>query len=222
MSIVAKDLCKTYTQGEVAIRAVKNANLEIQPGEFIVLLGPSGGGKSTFLNLLGGMDRPTSGSIHYNGFALENANEEQLARFRREKVGFVFQFYNLLPALTAVENVMLPLMARGAPAGASRQRAVEMLASLGLQDRIGHVPSRLSGGEQQRVAIARAIIHEPELVVADEPTGDLDSATAQEIINLIHTLNVKLGITIVVATHNLALCEKAGRVIEIKDGVLEA
>lgn len=221
MSIVVKDLCKTYTQGEVSIRAVKNANLVIEPGEFIVLLGPSGGGKSTFLNLLGGMDRPTSGSVHFNGFALETASEEQLARFRREKVGFVFQFYNLLPALNAVENVMMPLMARGTNPAAARKQAVETLSSLGLQDRLNHVPYKLSGGEQQRVAIARATIHKPELVIADEPTGDLDSATAQEIINLVHELNQNLGITIVVATHNLALCEKAGRVIEIKDGVLQ-
>ncbi len=220
MSIIVKDLCKTFTQGEVAIRAVKNANLVIEPGEFVVLLGPSGGGKSTFLNLLGGMDRPTSGSVHFNGLALENANEEQLARFRREKVGFVFQFYNLLPALNAVENVMLPLMARGSGAGAAKEQAVKVLQSLGLQDRLNHVPYRLSGGEQQRVAIARAIIHKPELVVADEPTGDLDSTNAQEIIDLLHALNRDLGITFVIATHNLALCEKAHRVIEIKDGIL--
>jgi len=199
---------------------VKGANLVIESGEFIVLLGPSGGGKSTFLNLLGGMDRPSSGSVQYNGFALEKANVEQLAQFRREKVGFVFQFYNLLPALNAIENVMLPLMARGDPFAASRERAMTMLASLGLRERIDHVPSRLSGGEQQRVAIARSIIHQPELVIADEPTGDLDSVAAQDIINLLHDLNQNLKITIIVATHNLALCEKAHRVIEMKDGFL--
>jgi len=220
MSIIIKDLCKTYTLGEVVIRAVKDANLVIEPGEFIVLLGPSGGGKSTFLNLLGGMDRPSSGSVQYNGFALEKANEEQLAHFRREKVGFVFQFYNLLPALNAVENVMLPLIARGDAYAASRERALKMLASMGLGERIDHVPSRLSGGEQQRVAIARSIIHQPELVIADEPTGDLDSVAAQDIINLLHDLNQNLKITIIVATHNLALCENAHRVIEMKDGTL--
>ena len=220
MSIIVKDLCKNYSQGEVTIRAVKNANLVIEPGEFIVLLGPSGGGKSTFLNLLGGMDRPSYGSVHFNGFSLETASEEQLARFRREKVGFVFQFYNLLPALNAVENVMLPLMARGTAATAARKLAVKILVSMGLEDRLDHVPYRLSGGEQQRVAIARAIIHEPELVIADEPTGDLDSSTAQEIMELLLDLNQNLGITFVVATHNLAWCEKAHRVIEIKDGLL--
>ncbi len=221
MSIIIKDLCKTYSLGEVVIRAVKDANLVIEPGEFIVLLGPSGGGKSTFLNLLGGMDRPSSGSVQYNGFALEKANEEQLAQFRREKVGFVFQFYNLLPALNAIENVMLPLMARGDPYATSRERAMTMLASLGLRERINHVPSRLSGGEQQRVAIARAIIHEPELVIADEPTGDLDSVAAHDIINLLHELNQNRGITFVIATHNLSICERAHRVIEIKDGILK-
>lgn len=220
MSIVINNLSKTYTQGEVAIQAVKNASLVIEPGQFIVLLGPSGGGKSTFLNLLGGMDRPTSGSIHYNGFALENASEEQLALFRRGKVGFVFQFYNLLPALTAVENVMLPLMANSINSTAARQQAEKMLTSLGLQARLKHVPSKLSGGEQQRVAIARAVIHQPELVIADEPTGDLDSVTTQEIINLMHELNTSLGITFVVATHNLVWCDKAQRVIEIRDGTL--
>ena len=220
MSIIIKDLCKTYTMGEVAIRAVKDANLVIEPGEFIVLLGPSGGGKSTFLNLLGGMDRPSSGSVQYNGFALERANEEQLAQFRREKVGFVFQFYNLLPSLDAVENVMLPLMASGEHPETARNRVVEMLKLIGLQDRLHHVPAKLSGGEQQRVAIARSIIHQPELVIADEPTGDLDSVAAQDIINLLHDLNQNLKITIIVATHNLALCEKAHRMIEIKDGIL--
>jgi len=220
MSIIIENLTKTYQNDGLSIRAVRNANLTIEPGEFIVLLGPSGGGKSTFLNLLGGMDRPTSGSVHFNGFALESATEEQLARFRREKIGFVFQFYNLLPALNAVENVMLPLMARSVPLSQAKERATSILVSMGLQDRLSHVPSKLSGGEQQRVAIARAIVHQPELVVADEPTGDLDSVTSQEIINLMHDLNTSRGITFVVATHNLAWRERAHRIIEIRDGIL--
>ncbi len=220
MSIIIENLTKTYQNDGLSIRAVRDANLTIEPGEFIVLLGPSGGGKSTFLNLLGGMDRPTSGSVHFNGFALESATEEQLARFRREKIGFVFQFYNLLPALNAVENVMLPLMARSVPLSQAKERATSILVSMGLQDRLSHVPSKLSGGEQQRVAIARAIVHQPELVVADEPTGDLDSVTSQEIINLMHDLNTSRGITFVVATHNLAWRERAHRIIEIRDGIL--
>jgi len=220
MSIIIENLTKTYQNDGLSIRAVRDANLTIEPGEFIVLLGPSGGGKSTFLNLLGGMDRPTSGSVHFNGFALESATEEQLARFRREKIGFVFQFYNLLPALNAVENVMLPLMARSVPLSQAKERATSIFVSMGLQDRLSHVPSKLSGGEQQRVAIARAIVHQPELVVADEPTGDLDSVTSQEIINLMHDLNTSRGITFVVATHNLAWRERAHRIIEIRDGIL--
>ena len=220
MSIIIENLTKTYQNDGLSIRAVRDANLTIEPGEFIVLLGPSGGGKSTFLNLLGWMDRPTSGSVHFNGFALESATEEQLARFRREKIGFVFQFYNLLPALNAVENVMLPLMARSVPLSQAKERATSILVSMGLQDRLSHVPSKLSGGEQQRVAIARAIVHQPELVVADEPTGDLDSVTSQEIINLMHDLNTSRGITFVVATHNLAWRERAHRIIEIRDGIL--
>ena len=220
MSIIIENLTKTYQNDGLSIRAVRDANLTIEPGEFIVLLGPSGGGKSTFLNLLGGMDRPTSGSVHFNGFALESATEEQLARFRREKIGFVFQFYNLLPALNAVENVMLPLMARSVPLSQAKERATSILVSMGLQDRLSHVPSKLSGGEQQRVAIARAIVHQPELVVADEPTGDLDSVTSQEIINLMHDLSTSRGITFVVATHNLAWRERAHRIIEIRDGIL--
>ena len=220
MSIIIENLTKTYQNDGLSIRAVRDANLTIEPREFIVLLGPSGGGKSTFLNLLGGMDRPTSGSVHFNGFALESATEEQLARFRREKIGFVFQFYNLLPALNAVENVMLPLMARSVPLSQAKERATSILVSMGLQDRLSHVPSKLSGGEQQRVAIARAIVHQPELVVADEPTGDLDSVTSQEIINLMHDLNTSRGITFVVATHNLAWRERAHRIIEIRDGIL--
>ena len=220
MSIIIENLTKTYQNDGLSIRAVRDANLTIEPREFIVLLGPSGGGKSTVLNLLGGMDRPTSGSVHFNGFALESATEEQLARFRREKIGFVFQFYNLLPALNAVENVMLPLMARSVPLSQAKERATSILVSMGLQDRLSHVPSKLSGGEQQRVAIARAIVHQPELVVADEPTGDLDSVTSQEIINLMHDLNTSRGITFVVATHNLAWRERAHRIIEIRDGIL--
>jgi putative ABC transport system ATP-binding protein len=218
MTIAITGLTKTYRQGRLEVHALLDINLEIRPGSFIVILGPSGGGKSTFLNLLGGMDRPTSGTIHYDGFALENANEDQLTRFRRERIGFVFQFYNLLNSLNAIENVMLPLISRRQDAQIARQKAATLLSSMGLQHRLNHKPTELSGGEQQRVAIARAIIGEPELVIADEPTGDLDSVSASEIIHLMHDLNTRLGLTFVVATHNLALCERADRLIEIKDG----
>jgi putative ABC transport system ATP-binding protein len=222
MTITIKDLTKAYRQGNEFIEAVKGVNLSINHGEFVVLLGPSGGGKSTFLNLIGGIDRASSGSIRYGDFALEKANEDQLTQFRRDHIGFVFQFYNLLSSLTALENVMLPMMAKGGHYQETRQKAEEVLSSVGLNSRMNHVPSKLSGGEQQRVAIARAIICKPELVIADEPTGDLDSLSAHGIINLLHDLNKQLSITFLVATHNLALCERADRVLEIKDGFIHA
>lgn len=218
MTIIITGLSKTYKQGNAAIHALQDVNLVIEPGTFIVILGPSGGGKSTFLNLLGGMDHPTSGSIHHDGIALESASENQLTRFRRDKVGFVFQSFNLLTSLNAVENVMMPLIARKQDPFVARQKSIDLLTSLGMQPRLIHKPSEMSGGEQQRVAIARAIIGEPDLVIADEPTGDLDSVSAGEIIALMHDLNKRLGLTFVVATHNLALCDRADRVIEIKDG----
>lgn len=222
MAITITGLSKTYHQGTACIEAVKYVTLSIASGEFIVLLGPSGGGKSTFLNLVGGIDRPSSGGIDFNGFALEKASEDQLTRFRRDHVGFIFQFYNLLNSLSALENVMLPLMARGGHYAETKKRGEEVLHRVGLQDRMHHPPAKLSGGEQQRVAIARAIIGEPDLIIADEPTGDLDSGSAQEVVTLLHELNHRLNSTFLVATHNLALCERADRVLEIKDGEIHA
>ena len=218
--ISVRQLHKTYHRGDEAIAALRGIDLEIGKGEFIVILGPSGGGKSTLLNMLGGIDRPTSGSVTINGFELQNASEEKLTLFRRDHVGFIFQFYNLISALNAVENVSLPLMARGLAYKQARQRATEILKRVGLEHRLEHLPAELSGGEQQRVAIARSIICEPDLVLADEPTGDLDSASTHEVIALMHALNTELGITFVVATHNLALTEKASRVFELLDGQL--
>lgn len=218
--ISVRQLHKTYHRGEEAIHALRGIDLEIEKGESIVILGPSGGGKSTLLNMLGGIDRPTSGSVIVNGFELEKASEEALTLFRRDHVGFIFQFYNLISALNAVENVSLPLMARGMAYKQARQRAAEILHRVGLEQRLEHLPAELSGGEQQRVAIARSIICEPDLVLADEPTGDLDSVSAHEVTSLMHELNAELGITFVVATHNLALTEKASRVFELLDGQL--
>jgi ABC-type lipoprotein export system ATPase subunit len=203
------------------VEAVSGIDLEIQKGEFVVILGPSGGGKSTLLNLIGGIDHPTSGTVTINGFALEKASEESLTRFRRDHIGFIFQFYNLLSALNAVENVCLPLMAKGVPFKQASLKAIQILTRVGLQNRLKHLPSELSGGEQQRVAIARSIIAEPELILADEPTGDLDSTTAQEITTLMHELNQQMGLTFVVATHNLRLAENADRVFELRDGKIK-
>ena len=171
--------------------------------------------------MIGGIDHPTSGTVTINGFALEKASEESLTRFRRDHIGFVFQFYNLLSALNAVENVSLPLMAKGVAFKQANVKAVQILTRLGLENRLKHLPSELSGGEQQRVAIARSIIAEPELILADEPTGDLDSATAQEITTLMHELNQQMGLTFVVATHNLRLAENADRVFELRDGKIQ-
>ncbi|MCX6082259.1 MAG: ABC transporter ATP-binding protein [Chloroflexi bacterium] len=216
--ISIQQLYKTYQRGTESVEAICGIDLDINKGEFVVILGPSGGGKSTLLNLIGGIDHPTSGTIAINGFALEKASEESLTRFRRDHIGFIFQFYNLLSALNAAENVSLPLMAKGVAFKQANLKATQILTRLGLEKRLKHLPSELSGGEQQRVAIARSIIAEPELILADEPTGDLDSRTADEITGLMRELNIQMGLTFVVATHNLRLAENADRVFELRDG----
>lgn len=211
---------KIYQRGKNTVEAIKGVNLDIKRGEFIVILGPSGGGKTTLLNMIGGIDRPSTGSIQINEFRLDTASEEQLTKFRRDHIGIVFQFYNLISALNAVENVTLPLLAKGFTAKQAKANAVQMLTQLGLQERLDHLPGELSGGEQQRVAIARSIITEPELVIADEPTGDLDSQTAGEIIDLMRELNKKMGMTFIVATHNIELVNGADKIYELSDGLL--
>lgn len=211
---------KNYQRGKDTVEAIRGIDLEIKRGDFIVILGPSGGGKTTLLNLIGGIDRPTKGSIHINDFRLDTASEQQLTKFRRDHIGIVFQFYNLISALNAVENVALPLMAKGISAKQARMNAIRILNHLGLQNRLDHLPGELSGGEQQRVAIARSIIAEPELVIADEPTGDLDSRTACEIIDLMRELNIQMGMTFIVATHNIELANGADKIYELSDGML--
>jgi len=213
-------LKKIFHRGGEIVEAIRGIDLEIEKGEFIVLIGPSGGGKSTFLNLLGGIDRPTSGSIHYDNFALEKANEEELTRFRRDHIGFIFQFYNLILSLSALDNVILPLLAKKFSYQKATQKAHNVLEQVGLSHRLKHLPSELSGGEQQRVAIARSIVAEPQIVLADEPTGDLDSAATMGINQLMHQLNRESGITFVLATHNPYLTEQATRVFELCDGMI--
>jgi ABC-type lipoprotein export system ATPase subunit len=216
------NLTRCYQRGNEKILALANANLELGRGAFAVITGPSGGGKSTLLHLLGGIDRPTSGKLWVNGISLENASEADLTRFRRTFIGFVFQFYNLLPFISAEENAALPLLARGWNRKPALARAAEVLEEVGLADRRRHKPAELSGGEQQRVAIARAVIGEPALVLADEPTGDLDSPNAAATMALLRDLNSRLGITIIVATHNIGLIEPTDRVFTLTSGRLEA
>ena len=215
------NLKKTYRRGYESVEAIRGIDLQINRGDFIVIIGPSGGGKSTLLNLIGGIDHPTSGSIQYGDYALEKANEEELTIFRRDHIGFIFQFYNLLLSLSAVDNVLLPLMTKKISLKEARDKAITTLEQVGLSHRLNHLPTELSGGEQQRVAIARSIVTQPELVLADEPTGDLDSTATLEIIQLMHRLNREMGVTFVVATHNLLLAENASRVYELRDGMIQ-
>jgi putative ABC transport system ATP-binding protein len=209
----ARGLAKTYRMGDTEIQALRGVDLDIGAGEFIVLLGPSGSGKSTLLNILGGLDTPTSGSIRFRTNDLSSADEVTLTRFRREHVGFVFQFYNLIPSLTARENVALVTDIAAHP-----MPAAEALAWVGLAERLDHFPSQLSGGEQQRVAIARAIVKRPEVLLCDEPTGALDYQTGKLVLEVIAKINVELGTTAMVITHNAAIAGMADRVLRLGDG----
>lgn len=218
--IQARALHKTYQQGRLNVAALQGIHLDIPKKAFVVILGPSGGGKSTLLHLLGGIDRPTSGQVWVNGNALHDASEEQLTRFRRDHVGFVFQFYNLLPSMNALENVSLPLLAKGWSMKNARQRAEAILEEVRLTHRLKHKPGELSGGEQQRVAIARALIVEPAVILADEPTGDLDSVSAEGVVQLMCDLNQRLGTTFITVTHNQHLSNYATHLYHMQDGKL--
>ncbi len=221
MIVSAQGLTKTYHRGKEEICALRNVNLEIEAGSFVFIVGPSGGGKSTLLHLLGGMDQPTSGHLSVDGMNLEKASEAQLTHFRREKIGFVFQFYNLLASLNALENVSLPLLARGKKIKEAHTLAAEMLNFVGLDARKKHHPAELSGGEQQRVAIARAVVGRPSLIMADEPTGDLDAVNTEAVMRLMLDLNRTLGITFVVATHNETLTGMGDHIFELRNGELK-
>ena len=210
---VARGLTKIYRMGEVEVRALADLALDILEGEFIVLLGPSGSGKSTLLNILGGLDTPTSGEAFWRDHNLVTANEAELTRYRREHVGFVFQFYNLIPSLTVRENVALVTDIAVSPMSAE-----EALDRVGLSGRLDHFPSQLSGGEQQRVAIARAIVKRPDVLLCDEPTGALDYPTGRVVLEVIARINAELGTTAVVITHNVAIGGMADRVMHLADG----
>lgn len=212
-----RHVSRHFVSGHSLVRALDDVSLTVDPGEFIAVVGPSGSGKSTLLSIIGGIDRPTSGEVWVAGQRLDRLSEDELARWRRRGVGIVFQFFQLLPTLTALENVMLPLGLAGHPN--PRARAVELLDQLGLKDRLHHLPAELSGGEQQRVAIARAIANEPPLLLADEPTGNLDEQTGRAILDILERLH-QAGQTIVLVTHDLALAARAERRVEIHDGRL--
>jgi putative ABC transport system ATP-binding protein len=210
---IARSISKIYQMGEVQVHALREIDLEVYRGEFIVLLGPSGSGKSTLLNILGGLDRPTSGQAKFGDHNLTDATEPQLTQYRREHVGFVFQFYNLIPSLTVRENVELVTDIVKSPMPAS-----EALALVGLAERLDHFPSQLSGGEQQRVAIARAIAKNPDVLLCDEPTGALDYVTGKVVLEVIAKINQDLGTTAVVITHNASIAGMADRIMRLNDG----
>jgi putative ABC transport system ATP-binding protein len=214
---VARGLTKTYGSGEAQVRALIDVDLDIRRGEFVVLIGASGSGKSTLLNILGGLDVPTSGEVRFADHVLTGASEAELTRYRREHVGFVFQFYNLIPSLTVYENVALVTDIAEHPMAID-----EALAWVALSERRDHFPSQLSGGEQQRVAIARAIVKQPEVLLCDEPTGALDYATGKRVLEVIAKVNAELGTTAVVITHNVAIAGMADRVIRLGDGRVQS
>jgi putative ABC transport system ATP-binding protein len=219
--IEVHDIRKTYKMGEVEVKALRGVSFTIGRGEIVSIMGPSGSGKSTLMNTLGCLDRPTSGEYILDGETVATLNDDQLADIRNRKVGFVFQSFNLLTRQTAVTNVELPLRYSGNLEG-SRDRAREALKAVGLGDRLTHRPYELSGGQQQRVAVARAIVNNPAIIMADEPTGNLDSKVGQEIMNLLLGLNKDIGTTLIIITHDPRIAEQTQRVIRLKDGLLES
>jgi lipoprotein-releasing system ATP-binding protein len=218
----ARTLTKTYMMGKRSLEVLRGVDLDVARGEFLALRGASGAGKSTLLHLIGGLDLPNAGEIVFDGQNLVTFSERKLTEFRNRRVGFIFQAYHLLPELTALENVCLPARMARIASVTVEARGRELLARVGLKDRLDHKPSELSGGEQQRVAIARALINEPELILADEPTGNLDSKTGGEIIELLKSLRVEKNTTLVIATHDVKVAANAERVIELVDGRISA
>jgi putative ABC transport system ATP-binding protein len=216
--IRVKELCKTYRMGDVEVPALRGVTLGVGRGEFVAVMGSSGSGKSTFMNILGCLDRPTSGKYFLDGDEVGALTPDQWADIRNRRIGFVFQGFNLLARTTALENVELPMMYNGCSGKQRRQRAQEVLGLVGLDERLDHMPNQLSGGQQQRVAIARALVNRPSLILADEPTGNLDSATSAEIMKLFQRLNRDEGITIVLVTHEIDIAEYAQRQIHFRDG----
>jgi putative ABC transport system ATP-binding protein len=217
-NIQVEKLTKTYGSGATAITALDHVNMIIKEGEFVAIMGPSGCGKSTLMHLLGGLDKPSEGHVIIGGHNLSDLNDEKLTELRRRKIGFIFQFFNLIPVLNAVENAALPITLDGVKATESKKKATEWLTRFGLGDRLQNRPDQLSGGQQQRVAIARALIAEPELILADEPTGNLDTRASDEIAILLRDVSKQFGRTVVIVTHDPRIAAYADRIIFLKDG----
>jgi putative ABC transport system ATP-binding protein len=215
-----KHITKTYHLGDETLHALNDVSCAVQSGEFVAITGPSGSGKSTLANIIGGLDQPTDGSVVIDDLDLSRVHDRQLSDYRNKHIGFVFQSFNLQGTQTALENVMLPLVFMGMKSSERKARAKECLEAVGLGDRLNHRPSQLSGGQRQRVAIARALAGRPSIILADEPTGNLDSARGEEIMKLLKDLN-KQGITLVVITHDMSIARQADRIIQIKDGQVE-
>ncbi|MGE2730560.1 ABC transporter ATP-binding protein [Mycolicibacterium vaccae] len=216
--IEISDVWKLHKLGDEVVKALKAADLTVMPGEFVCLMGPSGSGKSTLLNIIGGLDRPTKGSVRISGTDTATLTESQYAALRHDSIGFIFQSYNLISFLTAVENVELPLMFEPYDRKALRRRAIDLLELVGLGHRVNHHPTKLSGGEQQRTAIARSLISQPTLVLADEPTANLDQRTGETVVRMLRDLCSTLGVTVVASTHDPTVAEQASRVVRMKDG----
>jgi putative ABC transport system ATP-binding protein len=220
-SVQIKNLEKIYRSGAVTVRALEGVSFTLKEGDFAAIVGPSGSGKSTLMNILGTIDRPTAGEVYIDGMATSKMNNDQLAAFRNKKLGFIFQAYNLIVGLSAEKNVELPLMIGPQPPSERTEKADRLLSSLGLAARLKMKPTRLSGGEQQRVAIARALVNDPTLILADEPTGNLDTKSGDEVIKLLKQISKEKNVTIVMVTHNLDITKHCDKIIHIRDGRME-
>ncbi len=223
MSLVIKirNITRDFPLGNEIVKVLKGIDLDIERGEYVALMGPSGSGKSTLMNLLGCLDTPTSGSYQLNGKDVSNMTDDELAEIRNKEIGFVFQTFNLLPRTTALENVALPMIYAGASKSERTERAKQVLADVGLADRMDHKPNQLSGGQRQRVAVGRALVNRPSIILADEPTGNLDSKTSEEIMNLFNDIH-KAGNTVIVVTHEEEIAKLAHRIIRLRDGIVES